>query len=291
MVLQGHDHVYCRGFINKDGSDAQMKTDAAGSYISQDNVPLYMVGGHAGGLKWYSKKEYTVEEGDPLLPNYQFLDKNSTDDGSDVKKEQVYTIFNVTKDSITSTTYMLKYDTDTDAITTAPYVYDTFTITRNPVTNISDTTITKLNNQSYTGKTIRPEITVKDGNKTLVEGTDYTVTYQSNQEIGKSYATIKGMGNYTGSKKISFYIVPEKVTIQKLSSPAAQKAVISWEKANSKIDGYEVTYSTNKNFSKSITKKTSKTSLKLSSLKSKKNILCKNSCLPKSRRENTLWRI
>lgn len=109
----------------------------------------------------------------------------------------------------------------------------------------------------------------------MVEGTDYTVTYQSNKNIGKSYATIKGMGNYTGSKKISFYIVPEKTTIEKLSSPAAKKAVISWEKANSTINGYEVTYSTNKNFSKSITKKTSKTSLKLASLKSKKTYYVK----------------
>ena len=66
--------------------------DETGAYISKDNAPLYMVGGHAGGLKWYSKKNYTVEEGDPLLPNYEFLDVNSLDgeNGSDQKDFQYH---------------------------------------------------------------------------------------------------------------------------------------------------------------------------------------------------------
>ena len=274
MVLQGHDHVYCRGFINKDGSDAQMTTDAQGSFISQKNVPLYMVGGHAGGLKWYSQKEYEVEEGDPLLPKYEFLDKNSTDDGSDVKKEQVYTIFDVTKDSLTSKTYMLKYDTDKDTITTAPYVYDTFTITKNPVTDISNVAIENIKNEIYTGKAIRPELIITDKEKILSEGTDYIVTYANNKQIGKATATVKGIGNYTGSQTVSFNIVPGKVTVKKISSPDAKKVLVSWEKTDS-LTGYEVTYSQNKNFSKKVTKKTTKTSLVLTSLKSKKTYYVK----------------
>lgn len=132
VVLQAHDHVYARGFVNGDGSRSEVETDETGAYISKDNAPLYMVGGHAGGLKWYSMKDYTVSEGDPLLPNYEFLDVNSADgeNGSDKTQQQVYTIFEVSDSEITSTTYMFKYDTDTDTITTEPYVYDTVTIKR-----------------------------------------------------------------------------------------------------------------------------------------------------------------
>lgn len=139
VVLQAHDHVYARGFVNGDGSRSEVETDETGAYISKDNAPLYMVGGHAGGLKWYSKKDYTVSEGDPLLPNYEFLDVNSADgdNGSDKTQQQVYTIFEVNDSEITSTTYMFKYDTDTDTITTQPYVYDTVTIKRD-VTDVPE---------------------------------------------------------------------------------------------------------------------------------------------------------
>ncbi|MDD6072512.1 MAG: InlB B-repeat-containing protein [Clostridiales bacterium] len=161
MVLQGHDHVYCRGFIEADGSKADMKTDSDGAYIKKQNAPLYMVGGHAGGLKWYAQKEYTVEDGDPLLPNYTFLDKNSTDDKSNEKQEQVYTVFEVSEQAITSTTYMMKYDTETDTLTTAPYEYDSFTLKKEAVSSGEDTptnsySITyELNGGSFTGDVVK----------------------------------------------------------------------------------------------------------------------------------------
>lgn len=130
LVLQGHDHVYSRGFVTAEGNNANPAINEDGSIEQPSNAPLYMVGGHAGGLKWYSRKNYTVGEGDPLSLNYEFLDVNSTDTGSDIKKEQVITMFEVTEDTISSVTYMFKYDTDLDQITTEKYVYDQFTLCR-----------------------------------------------------------------------------------------------------------------------------------------------------------------
>lgn len=130
LVLQGHDHVYSRGFVTAAGSNANPAINEDGSIEQPSNAPLYMVGGHAGGLKWYSRKNYTVGEGDPLSLNYEFLDVNSTDTGSDIKKEQVITMFEVSEGSISSVTYMFKYDTDLDQITTEKYVYDSFTLKR-----------------------------------------------------------------------------------------------------------------------------------------------------------------
>ena len=96
-----------------------------------------MVGGHSGGLKWYKKIDYKVTEGDPLGANYSFLDINSANpkynkDGltSSEKHEQFYTIFEVSKDKISSKTYTLKYDTDTDAVTKEPEIYDSISISK-----------------------------------------------------------------------------------------------------------------------------------------------------------------
>lgn len=130
LVLQGHDHVYSRGFVTAEGENANAVQDENGVYTQPDNAPLYMVGGHAGGLKWYSKKNYTVSAGDPIALNYSFLDVNSTDTGSDILKEQVITMLEVTNEKISVVNYCFKYDTTTDSITTEMYVYDSFSVER-----------------------------------------------------------------------------------------------------------------------------------------------------------------
>ena len=130
MVLQGHDHVYSRGFVNAEGENATPIINANGKVEDPKNAPLYMVGGHAGGLKWYSRKNYIVGEGDPLSPNYSFLDVNSTDRQSDVLKEQHIVEMDISNTEFTINTYAFKYDTTTDTITTKKYLYDTMTCER-----------------------------------------------------------------------------------------------------------------------------------------------------------------
>ncbi len=63
--------------------------------------------------------------------------------------------------------------------------------------------------QTYTGSPIKPAVTVKDGDKTLAEGTDYTVAYDANTAIGTGTATVTGKGNYAGTKVAEFNIVPK----------------------------------------------------------------------------------
>lgn len=190
LVLQGHDHVYARGFITAEGENANLVANEDGVYEKKDNVPLYMVGGHAGGLKWYHKKDYTVSEGDPLTPNYEFLDKNSTDDGSDEKKEQTYTVFEVTNSEITAKVYNFKYDTDTDSITTEKYLYDSFTLKRqvNEVVNDNnkdnnDNNDSNKENVSDTNK----ETTTIDNTRNANNSSDKHK--KANAENGKSVKT------------------------------------------------------------------------------------------------------
>lgn len=67
---------------------------------------------------------------------------------------------------------------------------------------------------TYNGNTKKPTVTVKDskGNK-LVKDTDYTVKYSSGRKnIGQYTATVTFKGKYSGTKKLTFKIVPGKVT-------------------------------------------------------------------------------
>ena len=74
-------------------------------------------------------------------------------------------------------------------------------------TNISTATVTGAGEKSYTGKEIELDLTVTFDGKTLVKGTDYTVSYENNVEIGTATYTITGAGIYTGTITGTFEIV------------------------------------------------------------------------------------
>ena len=130
----------------------------------------------------------------------------------------------------------------------------------------------KLSATSYTynGKTKIPSVTVKDSKgKKLKKNTDYTVTYSKGRKsIGKYTVTVKFKGKYSGTKKLTFEIVPAKVTLSKIS--AGKKQFTATWKTVSGVTGYEIQYSTSKKF----TKKTTKT-VKIKSAKTKKTTIKK----------------
>ena len=74
-------------------------------------------------------------------------------------------------------------------------------------TPISGATISAIADQTYTGSAIKPSFTVTDGDKTLVEGTDYTVAFSNNIDEGTAAVVITGIGQYTGTKQTTFKIV------------------------------------------------------------------------------------
>ncbi len=131
--------------------------------------------------------------------------------------------------------------------------------------NISSLKISNLGNYTYTGNSRKPAVTVKDGTKTLKNGTDYTLTYKNNKNIGTASVTIKGKGNYTGSKTIEFKIVPKKTTL-KVTKKSDTKAKFSWTAVNG-AEKYQIYYSTDgKKYKKLATVSGSKTSATLSGL-------------------------
>lgn len=82
-----------------------------------------------------------------------------------------------------------------------------------------DIRVTYAKYQVYTGKAVRPAVRIQYKNKYLLEGSDYTVSYQKNVKIGQAKMIIKGKGIYAGTLKKTFSIVgkaarrPDRITI------------------------------------------------------------------------------
>ena len=101
------------------------------------------------------------------------------------------------------------------------------TITAKPLT--ADMAAGNIAAVTYTGLAQTPAVTVKDRDKTLVSGTDYTVTYSGNLNAGTAKVTILGAGNYSGSVEKSFPI--EKATLTIKSAAFADKTYDSGKAA------------------------------------------------------------
>lgn len=82
-------------------------------------------------------------------------------------------------------------------------VVGTFTVDAKP---LAEDMIADIPSQTYTGSEIKPEITVIDAVKTLVEGTDYDVAYTKNTNAGTGEVTVTGKGNYSGAVTKPFAI-------------------------------------------------------------------------------------
>ncbi len=124
---------------------------------------------------------------------------------------------------------------------------------------------------AYTGKTLNPKVTVKDAAGKPIASTNYTVTYSKNKSVGKATAKVVFKNNYSGTKTLTFKIVPKKTSISSLK--AGKKAfTVKYSKQTSGT-GYEIQYSTSKSFKGAKTVKISKNktvSKTVKKLKSKK---------------------
>ena len=91
-----------------------------------------------------------------------------------------------------------------------------------------------LNTTSYVydGKAKTPSVTVKDGQKTLANGTDYTVSYSSNVNAGTATVTITGKGNYKNSKSLTFKIEPKPQTTPQTTQKSGSSAPATVDKKN-----------------------------------------------------------
>ncbi len=101
-------------------------------------------------------------------------------------------------------------------------------------------------NATYTGKPLTKNVNIYDENTKLVQGTDYDVEFKNNKKTGKAKIIVTGKGNYNGTIRDYFYIVPKKAYIRKvLFSSNFKKATIQWDK-DKKASGYVIYMATKK---------------------------------------------
>ncbi len=154
------------------------------------------------------------------------------------------------------------------------------TVTAKPQEQVSITKakVTGLTKLTYSGKAKKPSPKVTLKGKTLKKGTDYTLKYSNNINVGKASITITGKGKYIGKLKKTFKIIPKGTSLKTLVK--GYKAItVKWNKqstkmAKTRITGYQIQLATNSKFTKG--KKTvtvsgySKVSKKVTGLKAKK---------------------
>ena len=152
-------------------------------------------------------------------------------------------------------------------ITVTPYIVD-----------IADLKTSMNTEFVYSPSLALPVPAVTEDQYTLVKDTDYRIAYSADsRSVGVHTVTITGVGNYKGTKKISYTVRPIGTTISK--AKAGKKSCnVTWKKqaakmATSQINGYEIRYSLYSNMTKAKTKTVKgikKTSLKVKKLKAKK---------------------
>lgn len=100
----------------------------------------------------------------------------------------------------------------------------------------------------YNGKVQTPTVTVKDGS-TKLAASQYSVSYSSGRaNVGKYTVKVTMKGNYSGTKSVTYTIVPKTTAIY---TPVAAKRgfTVKWIKQATQTTGYQIQYSLYSNFS------------------------------------------
>ena len=111
--------------------------------------------------------------------------------------------------------------------------------------------VTNLTSKAYTGKalTISPTVkmTISGKTYTLKKGTDYTLSFKNNKNVGYATVTITGKGNYKGTLSKKFKIVPKATSLVSLNA-GTRKMTVKWKKQTTQTAGYQIQYSLSSSF-------------------------------------------
>lgn len=89
--------------------------------------------------------------------------------------------------------------------------------------SIDKATMSDLGSYTYSGKPIKPSVSMKIGNiKELKNGEDYTVSYENNVNAGTATLKVTGIGQYSGTLSKTFKILPDTIKNAKISAISKQ---------------------------------------------------------------------
>ena len=107
---------------------------------------------------------------------------------------------------------------------------------------------TSVKNAVYTGKAVKPAVTITTYDGKKLNKKYYTVSYKNNKKIGTGKAIIKFKNGYVGTVTKKFKINPKKTAIKTLKGSKKKLRVTYKKVAN--VSGYQVQVATNKKFTK-----------------------------------------
>ena len=100
--------------------------------------------------------------------------------------------------------------------------------------------VTGTSKYTYTGKSIKPKVTVKAGGKKW-KSSAYSISYKNNKEPGKATVIIKPKDKNYRNVTWSFSIAPSKVKSLSLKTKKG-KLTVTYKKVKGKISGYQISY-------------------------------------------------
>lgn len=100
-------------------------------------------------------------------------------------------------------------------------------------------TVSSIQDQVYTGKAMKPAVTVTGESGILKKGTDYIITYKNNKQIGQATVIVTGLGDYKETVvEQTFNIVPKAPTFTTKVGKSAIKVTVKGQK----LSGYTIQY-------------------------------------------------
>ena len=123
------------------------------------------------------------------------------------------------------------------------------------VRNMSKASVRTSVKVTYTGKALKPAVTVKYGRATLEKNKNYTVKYYNNKNVGKAKIVITGIGvRHTGKKTVTFRINPKGTKLTQYSS-GNKSMTLYWKKqvkkmSKKRVTGYQIQLATDMKFTK-----------------------------------------
>ena len=118
----------------------------------------------------------------------------------------------------------------------------------------------KLPDQVYTGSAIEylpANGEIRYGDYALLRNTDYRLSYRNNKALGAATLTLEGIDHFTGTKSVTFRIIPKKAAVKKLVSKKKKNLTVTVRK-DAGVTGYQVTVAKDKKFKSGKKTKTAK---------------------------------